>query len=71
MGWELIPIIAAPFLSTLLSHDAAGDAASAQQAAASEATQAQLQMYEQSRQDMAPWKSAGQWALNQLIGPPT
>lgn len=38
-------------------------AADAQKKAASKSTDTQLEMYYQSRQDMAPWREAGEWAL--------
>lgn len=50
------------------SSSAAESAAWTQAAAADRATQAQLQMYEQTRTDQAPWRAAGTFALNQLVG---
>jgi len=41
-------------------------AADTQAQAARDAAQVQLQMYQQTRQDLAPWRDAGGWAVNQL-----
>jgi hypothetical protein len=54
----------------ILEYQAAGKASEAQTKAAELAAQTQLQMYETSREDLAPWRQAGEWALNQLIGTP-
>lgn len=47
---------------------AAGKAAQAQVAGADRATAAQLEMYYQGREDLAPWREAGQNALAKLTG---
>jgi hypothetical protein len=49
-----------------ISSMGASDAASAQQDAADEAARIQMQMYQQSRADTAPWRKAGENALNTL-----
>ena len=48
------------------ASDAASDAAKAQQKAADAASQAQLEMYYQSRKDLAPWRKAGKEALGTI-----
>jgi hypothetical protein len=53
---------------SLLSADAAGDAADAQVQAGRESNELQYQMFNQSRADQAPWREAGVEALNQLRG---
>ena len=53
---------------SLLSSDAAGDAADAQAQSAREANDLQWKMYEQNRQDQAPWREAGVNALGKLTG---
>lgn len=50
-----------------LSLAGAKKAANAQSGAADAASQAQLQMFEQNRADMAPWREAGVGALSQLL----
>src|SRR3982751_1694772 len=50
----------------LMASDAAGDAANAQIAASRDATQTQLQMYNQSRTDQMPWLQRGNDAGNLL-----
>lgn len=52
--------------SAAIGSSAASDAASAQQQAADQASQTQLQMYNQTRKDLSPYLSTGTSALNQL-----
>ena len=53
--------------SSLLGGSAANSAASTQAAAADRAAQLQNDQYNQTRADQAPWRAAGETALNQLI----
>ena len=53
--------------SSLLGGSAASSAASTQAAAADRAAQLQNDQYNQTRADQAPWRAAGETALNQLI----
>lgn len=53
--------------STLGGAKAAKSAASTQAAAADRAAELQQQQYEQTRADYAPWRAAGEQALNKLI----
>ena len=46
---------------------AAGKAADTQAAAADRASQLQYEQFQQQREDQAPWRKAGEQALNQLI----
>ena len=64
MPW-MIP--AAIIGSSLLGSNAASSAASTQAAAADRAAQLQNDQYNQTRADQAPWRAAGETALNQLI----
>ena len=64
MPW-MIP--AAIIGSSLLGSSAASSAASTQAAAADRAAQLQNDQYNQTRADQAPWRAAGETALNQLI----
>ncbi len=57
---------AATVYSASQASSAAGKAARAQQAAAGNATAAQLEMYDQTRQDQAPWRQAGGNAVSAL-----
>lgn len=52
--------------SAAIGSSAASDAANAQTQAAQDAQQTQLQMYNQTRQDLSPYLSTGTSALNQL-----
>lgn len=54
-----------------MSSSAAKSAAGTQAAAAGAATEAQMKMFEQSREDQAPWRQAGTWAVNKLAGGPS
>ena len=54
----------------ILEAEASENAADAQTKAAEQATQAQLEMYYQSRADMAPWVQTGAGALGALWGTP-
>lgn len=49
-----------------MGADASSDAARAQQKAADRATEEQRRQYDQTREDMAPWRDTGGAALNQL-----
>jgi len=64
MPW-MIP--AAIVGSSLLGSSAASNAASTQAAAADRAAELQNQQYQQTRQDLAPWRTAGETALNKLV----
>lgn len=50
------------------SSSAAKSAAAAQISAADAAAAAELDMYYTGREDMAPWREAGAWAINKLAG---
>ena len=63
MPW-MLP--AAIFGSSLLGGSAAKSAASTQAAAADRAAELQNQQYQQTREDLAPYRAAGQTALNAL-----
>lgn len=75
MGFSAVAAatVAAGALSAYSSSQAAGKAANAQQAAAAGATDAQLRMYGQAREDLAPYRNYGNFGIQQtsdlLIGP--
>ena len=53
--------------SAVIGGRASSQAAGAQTAAADRAAELQQQQYEQTRTDQAPWRAAGEQALNKLI----
>tara|TARA_R110000868_G_scaffold203900_2_gene451809 strand:- start:2158 stop:2883 length:726 start_codon:yes stop_codon:yes gene_type:complete len=57
----------ATLASAYIGSRAAGKAADVQSAAARSAAELQKEQYEQTRQDLAPWRAAGEQALNKLI----
>ena len=54
--------------SSVLGYKAAGDAADAQVEASRLANETQWKMYNQNRDDLAPWRDAGSNALTSLVG---
>ena len=58
--------IGASAISASSQSKAAKEAAQTQAESADAATQLQREMWEQQRQDIAPWRQAGQWALPRL-----
>lgn len=68
-GWITAAIIGGSMLlSAYMSSKSAKRAAGTQAAAADAAAQAQLEMYYQTREDLAPWREAGVGALGTLEG---
>lgn len=61
-GWAAVGAIG----SVGVGLYSANKASSAQQGAAQDANQTQLDMYNQTRADQAPWRTQGEWGLNQL-----
>jgi hypothetical protein len=68
MGIETLLPIGANLLGSFLMSDATGDAADQQSAAAANATALQKYQFDQTRQDNAPWRAAGEQSLNKLMG---
>jgi len=66
MTW---PILAAAAASAAAGIYAANKSASAQSGAAEDAAQVTWDMYMQGREDLAPWREAGAWALGTPSGP--
>ena len=67
MPWmSIIGAVAGPVIGGLLGGDSSSNAAGAQQAAAANANATQLQMYNQNRADMEPWRRVGESSLNRL-----
>ena len=63
-------IIGGAVIGGAASVYAGGKAADAAESAAGTASSTELEMYYQSREDMAPWRTAGQEGLNMLTGEP-
>lgn len=56
-------LLGGSLLSGMMGMSAADKASKAQVKGAKKATDAELEMYYQSRADLAPWRDAGKWAL--------
>ena len=65
-GWAAAAAAVGTIASSAISAGAAGDAANAQVQAGQNANNTQLQMYNTTRQDQAPWRAAGGQAVNAL-----
>jgi hypothetical protein len=65
-GWVAGAIVVSGVAGAVASSNAAGKAANAQRDAAQTASNTQLQMYNQTRDDQAPWRTAGGTAIGQL-----
>lgn len=66
MSWANIAVAAASVVGGVLSSNAAKKGASAQSQANNAAIAEQQRQYDQSRQDLAPWRTAGSNALAQM-----
>jgi hypothetical protein len=66
MSWVAAAIAGGAIISGVLSSKAAGNAANAQQQSADAATNEQRRQYDLTRSDFAPWRTAGEGALNRL-----
>ena len=67
MSWIAVAIVGGNLVSGLIGGSAAESAASTQAGAANNATAAELGMYNQTAANVAPWLTAGQGALSQLV----
>lgn len=65
-GWAAAAAGVATIASSAISAGAASDAANAQTQASQNANATQLQMYNTTRSDQAPWRAAGGQAVNAL-----
>lgn len=61
-------IVGSAVVGAVVSSNAAGDASDAQTDSARMATDTELKMFNQNREDMQPWRDAGKTALSQLTG---
>lgn len=66
MTWGFVAGAAITVVGGAIAGSAAKSAANTQAGAANTATQAQLQMYNQTRDDQAPWRAAGSTAIGQM-----
>jgi hypothetical protein len=66
MPWGVAVAAIGTIASGAISASAAGDASDAQVSAADRSSQLQALQFQQSRQDMAPWRAAGGAALQKL-----
>lgn len=66
MSWVAVAVAGAAVLGAVTSSQASKRAASAVEGSADKASAAQLEMYYQSREDLAPWREAGGRAVNTL-----
>jgi hypothetical protein len=71
MSWVAVAIAGSAVVSGVVSSNASKSAANAQAQAAQQSNDTQLQMYNQTRSDQAPWRDAGQGALNRLTSAST
>lgn len=69
MSWIVAAVVGGSALvGGVMQSKAAGEAVDAQTAAAQLATGTELSMFERSREDVAPWRIAGENALTMLMG---
>lgn len=68
MAWGAVVAGGASLLGGALSSSSSKKAAKQQAAAAEAATQVQKDMYDQTRNDLSPYRDAGSTALSQLMG---
>ena len=66
MSWVAVAVVGSAAVGGYMQYKGQKKAAQAQIGAADRASQAQLEMYYQSRADLAPWREAGEGALNEL-----
>ena len=67
MSWIAVAIVGGNLVSGLIGGSAAESAASTQAGAANNATAAELAMYNTTAANVAPWLTAGQGSLQQLV----
>lgn len=67
MSWIAVAIVGGSLISGALGSHAATSAADTQAGAARDATDAQLRMFNQTRDDQAPWRTAGGSSLAEIM----
>jgi len=68
MSWTAVIVGGAALLSAVVGSKSSSKAADATSKAADKASEAQLEMFYQNREDLAPWRNAGVNALDTLQG---
>ena len=66
MSWVAAAVVGGAVIGGVATTISGSKAASAQESAAQQATDTELQMFYKSREDTAPWREAGEEALNLL-----
>lgn len=66
MSWVAVAIAGSAIVGGIAGSSSASHAAGAQQHAADQASDTQLRMFNQTRDDQAPWRAAGQHALGDI-----
>lgn len=66
MSWGAVIVGGAALVSTVVGSKASKKASKAQTTSADAASEAQLEMFYQNREDLAPWRETGKSALNTL-----
>lgn len=66
MSWVAVAVGGGAVIGGVLASNAAGDAADKQAEAAKQANETQWNIFQQQRQDQAPWREAGATALSAL-----
>jgi hypothetical protein len=66
MSWVATAVVASSVVGGITSSRASGQAARAQRDAAQQASDTELRMFEQNREDQAPYREAGYTALGQI-----
>lgn len=68
MSWGVVAAVGGAVVGGLIASNGAKSAASTQAASADRAADLQWQQYQQTREDQAPWRAAGEASLSQLTG---
>lgn len=67
MSWVAAAVVGGSIIGGVASNRAASKASDAQVAATDKASETELKMYNQTRDDQAPWREAGTVALSQML----
>lgn len=67
MSFVAAAVVGSAVVSSVVANNAAKKAAKAQVDAADKASQTELEMFEQNREDMKPWRDAGTTSLAQML----
>ena len=66
MSWVAAAVVGGAVIGGIATSSAAGDAADAQIQSTNASNQTQLEMFNQNRADLEPWRNAGKTALDQM-----